>query len=407
MDNGPGAGKHDPLGPIRAGIAADLAAGPEAIDAARPPEFVCRPRLPVAGGNLAAPGGTGKTTVMLNEKVRVACGHELYGDEVEKPGDCVVVTAEDGAERLRFMLQQVLRDGVDSGAMPERAALTAKQRVRIVGWPRASYGPIAEVDQAGGMMRAPAFDLLIEMLQPMKPCYVSFDPSVLFSPGERYGNDGDAFLASMFHEAALDLGAFVQMIDHVAQSVARNGIVDQYAARGGTAKTDNARLARQLVRVTPQAAATMAVPLAVTPQDIAEGRVLMLHSTKSNYAPIGAPVWLRRRRFWVEHLRAPSAAEVEASAAHDRQRQAAADADLLVAHVRHGLTTGAGIRYSRRDLEDDARPALPDGSQITRARVREALRHALATGELVEMPLPEGERRGQRKTYISPPEVQP
>lgn len=391
----------DPLAHIRASILGDINAGPGAIDAATAPEFVCYPVLPIAGANLAGSGGSSKTTAVLNEKVRIVNGGEVYGCPVDLQGPCVLVTAEDGAAYARYLLQQILIDGANCGALPNQAAQRAKHDIRIIGWPRAKYGPIVRIDELGGFHRADVFDLLLELILPLQSRYVTLDPSVLFSPGERYGNDGDAFTAAMLHEAALELRACVQIIDHVAQSVARNGIVDQYAARGGTAKTDNARLARQLVRVTPEAAENLTLPTSVTADDIANGSILQLHWTKSNYAPRPLPVWLRRRRYWIEHLHSPSADETAKALALDQSLQTAADAAVIVECVRQQLAVGDGIRQTQRDLEA-TRPVLLDGQSMPRQRVRDAVRYAVATGLLSRRELPSKERVGQRKEYLAP-----
>jgi hypothetical protein len=388
---------------IRAAIVADLEAGPAAIDAAQPPRWVVYPLLPVAGANLAGPGATSKTTVVLSEKVYITCGHELYGHEVRAQGACVLVTAEDGATHARYLLQQILRDGVECGAMPDRAAARAKHDVRIVGWPRARFGPIVTVDELGGFHRAAVYDLLLELLTPLAPVYVTLDPAVLFSPGERYGNDGDAFLAAMLHESAQSIGACIQVIDHVSQAVARNGIIDQYAARGGTAKTDNARLARQLVRVRPDDS-DIVLPLQATPQDLAEGRLLQLHTTKNNFAPKPPVTWLRRHRYWIEQLRAPSAEELAATGHREREETLLADVGIVVDHVRAQLAIGDGIRLTKRALEA-ASLRVNDGAAMPRQRVREAVGHAIAKGRLIWRPLPTSECHGGRKAYLAPAEA--
>ena len=402
----PGDAPADPLAGIRAAIRADLEAGPAAVDAAVPPRWVSRPVLPVAGANLAAPGSTGKTTIALGEKVRVTCGGELYGHPVEMQGSCVLVTAEDGAAHARYLLQQILQDGVESGQLPERAAIRAKSDIRIIGWHRATYGAIVEVDQFGGMRRAPVYDLLLEMIAAVSPVYVTLDPAVLFGPGERYGNDGDAYLAAMLHESAIAIGACVQLLDHVAQTVARAGIIDQYAARGGTAKTDNARLARQLVRVTPAMAEGILIPQTVTDEEIAAGRLLQLHTTKSNYAQLPAPAWLRRRRYWIEYLRAPSAEEAVERETEHQAEQDATDAAAVVDYLRQQLATGKGIRLTTSELANEGGPTV-NGKRLKRDPIRKAVRVALADGRLKQLDLPKDERQGSRQTYLAPSDYVP
>lgn len=389
----------DPLAGIRAAIVADLEAGPGAIDAATAPLFVSYPRKPIAGACLAAAGGTGKTTVVLGEMVRITGGIDFYGDDVDLRGPCVFVSAEDGASYPRYLLQRILVDGRAAGALSERAVADAKSAVRIVGWSRSNYGPIMTVDGAGETHVCPTWPLLLELLAPLKPVYVTLDPSVLFGPGERHGNDAAAAFAALMHETAQQMGACLQTVDHVAQSVARSGIVDQYASRGGTGKVDESRLVRQLVRVGEDTGE--ALPLMVSSSDVAEGRVLQLHWTKPSYAPRPSPVWLRRRGYWFEHLRAPVAADIAAEREREHAQLAHDEAAIVVEYVRAQLNVGAGVRMSQRDIEG-AGVVRSDGTRITRDRARAAVQRALAVGALRHEPLPASEVRGARKTYLVP-----
>jgi hypothetical protein len=95
----------------------------------------------------------------------------------------------------------------------------------------------------------------------------------------------------MMHEAALRLGCSFQVLDHVSQTVAREGVIDQHSARGGTAKTDDARLARQLVTFNPGNTDPGGQPASVTAEEIKERRTLQFHWTKLSYGP--GRRWLR------------------------------------------------------------------------------------------------------------------
>jgi hypothetical protein len=405
---------EDPLAHIRAAIQKDLDAGPEAVDAAEPPRFVQYPHLPEAGASLCGTGGTGKTALALTEKARVVCGLPVHpGAEAQTQGPGVLVTAEDGANRARYVLQRILQDGIDNGQLTDAQARAAKANVRIIGWRSSDFGRIVKVDpHTGDMWRAPAFDLLLELLAPIRPVYVTFDPEALFAPGERYGNDGHAFLAAMIHEAAMSMQACVQMLDHVSQNVARSGTVDQYASRGGTAKSDEARLVRQLVTVRPEMLKDVARPLMVTDEDIAKGSVLQLHWTKLSWAKPNAapPVWLRRRGYWFEALRTPScleSAEENDQAATAREAEALnAAAAAVVQHIRERLATGKGIRLTATEVATEGGPKVK-GKRLTRDPIRQAIRHALAVGQLKQLDLPKEERKGQRQTYLAPADYEP
>ncbi|MHB1870211.1 MAG: AAA family ATPase [Steroidobacteraceae bacterium] len=400
----------DPLESVRASIRSDLEAGPEAIDAAEPPRFVQYPRLPEAGASLCGPGGTGKTALALTEKVRVACGLPAYPDtEPCSQGPCVLVTAEDGADRARYVLQRALADAVDNRQITEAQAQEAKHLIRVVGWHPSRYGRIVKVEQfTGEMYRAPVYDLLLELLAPIKPVYITLDPEALFAPGERYGNDGHAFLSAMMHETAMQMHACVQMLDHVSQNVARSGTVDQYASRGGTAKSDEARLVRQLVGIKPETLKPdEPLPLMVTQADLAAGRILRLHWTKLSWAKpnAGPPVWLRRTGYWFEALRSPSPAEYtaerEQNAAQRDSEELSRHAAAVVEYIGRQLTHGAGVRLTASELATEGGPIV-DGKRLKRDTIRRAVRHAVAQGLLTQLELPKAERQGSRQTYLAP-----
>lgn len=396
---------------IRASIRADLEAGPAAVDAAEPPRFIQYPHLPEVGANMCAPGETGKTAITLAEKIRVVCGIPLYpGAEVVTQGPCVLVTAEDGADRARYVLQRALKDALDSGQLTEAAARAAKSSVRIVGWNSPKYGRIVKVDhQNGEMYRAPVYDLLLEVLAPIKPVYITFDPEALFAPGERFGNDGHAFLAAMIHETAMSMQACVQMLDHVSQNVARNGTIDQYASRGGTAKSDEARMVRQLVTVRHDTLKpTDPRPLQVTDEDFAKGSILQLHWTKLSWCPkwkTGTPVWLRRRGYWFEALRVPTQREHAEETTQESGRrdleELNVNASAVVDYLRLQLATGTGIRVTASELANEGGPTVK-GKRLKRDPIRRAIRHAMAERLLKQLELPRGERQGSRQSYLAP-----
>jgi hypothetical protein len=406
----PKKGTDDPLASVRASIIADLEAGPAAIDAAEAPRFVQYPRFPEAGASLCGPGGTGKTALALTEKVRIALGLPAYPDtEPCAQGPCVLVTAEDGADRARYVLQRALADALDNRQISEAQANEAKALIRIVGWNPSHFGRIVKVEQfTGEMYRAPVYDLLLELLAPIEPVYITLDPEALFAPGERYGNDGHAFLSAMMHETAMAMRACVQMLDHVSQNVARTGTVDQYASRGGTAKSDEARLVRQLVGVKPETLKPdEPLPVMATMGDVEAGSILRLYWTKLSWAKPNAapPVWLRRRGYWFETLRSPSAAEYAAEREHDAaqrdlealNRQSAA----VVDYVRQQLANGAGVRLTASELANEGGPIV-DGKRLKRDTIRRAVRHAVAQGLLTQLELPKAERQGSRQTYLAP-----
>lgn len=58
-------------------------------------------------GVLFAPGGVGKTTLVLYESICIALGLPLYDLEVKKPGPVMILTAEDSREMLIARLRAI------------------------------------------------------------------------------------------------------------------------------------------------------------------------------------------------------------------------------------------------------------------------------------------------------------
>ncbi|MEA3641516.1 MAG: DnaB-like helicase N-terminal domain-containing protein, partial [Lamprobacter sp.] len=57
---------------------------------------------------VVAPGGTGKTTMLLYEAAMIALGTPLWGLRIEQPGWTLFVTAEDRRERLLARLREIV-----------------------------------------------------------------------------------------------------------------------------------------------------------------------------------------------------------------------------------------------------------------------------------------------------------
>lgn len=378
---------------------ADLEAGPDAIDAAQPPRAIVDGLLFACGSNLAASGGTGKTTAKLIEAVHILSGGRLYGREIVKQRPCVFVVAEDGADHGRYLLRRILEDGVALGAISERHADMAKRGIHFIGWPRERFGPIAIVERDGSASPAPIFAALAELLAPLDPACVTLDPLSLLTPTEDGGNTVDAVLASQLHTLAQHTGAHVEAVDHVAKAVARGGIVDQYSARGSSAKTDNARAARVLTRVTP-GEIPPGMPPALTPEIVAAGDALRLDTVKLNYARRPPPVWLHRRGFWIDALPCASAEDVANARAIEDRRCRVADVAAIVGTIRAARARG---EYPTGRTLDDGGVLAASGERLPRSRLRTAITVAIATGHVRTVPLPPALRAGQRRDYLEAP----
>lgn len=85
-------------------------------------------------------------------------------------------------------------------------------------------------------------DTMIERSKEVAPVLVGFDPSVSFGAGERLVNDNEQSLILAGRRIVRGLGCCVRFICHSGKENARNGSIDQYSARGGSALADGARM---------------------------------------------------------------------------------------------------------------------------------------------------------------------
>ena len=99
-----------------------------------------------------------------------------------------------------------------------------------------------EADKTGNLEITPWVDGLVRKYHEQGIRLATFDPAVFFRAGERFINDGEASLMQAARRISVGLGdAATGFIHHVSKVVAREGLVDQHAGRGGSAFADNSR----------------------------------------------------------------------------------------------------------------------------------------------------------------------
>lgn len=363
------------VGPERAIVRADLFEQAPAL-----PEMVIEAFEPLDVGVMPGAGGTGKTTFELWLAVHRILGRAVFGLDVLRPGPVLVVSAEDGRQRIEYRVWRICK-ALNLSAAEQRQVLAGlyledltEQRWRLV-----------QSDPAGNLVRTSLGDRLAELYANRELSAVIFDPMTFFGPGERFVNDGEAEVMAAGRTLAGRLQCAVKFLHHTGKAQARDGRVDQYAGRGGSAGADNARFVHVLA--THEGGGTLAAPAGVSAEDIAAGRILRLHVAKlTDGKRPEVPYWLRREGFRFDWL--PARADDPAA----RESEALRELCGLV----HTASTD-GVRHTSRSLEDAFEPstALPN-----RKELRRLLHVALQRGHLVETPLPDGDRRGRRTHYL-------
>ena len=346
----------------------------DALDAARlHPRCIVENLLYADLALVNAEGGTGKTTLLLYEAVHIALGRDLWGCRVLNPGRTLFITAEDGEELLQARLREVMA----------ALNLTDYERRQVcenfMVWDvTGSIVRLAELDARGNLQITALTNQIVDTYRDAGLVQVIFDPAISFSPGERIVNDGEQAVVTACRRIVRGLNCCVRLIHHSGQANARNGAMDQYAGRGGTALPDGCRM------VTILANANRVNTQKPDGYDLQPGESgFVMARAKLSYALPQPNIWIRRRGWTFEYfIEEPRNSDAE------RNRDADKVANFLAEELHHGR------RYTSRSLQESGRMDIP------RTRIRAALATLETTGRTEERELPAAQRRGRKRYYL-------
>ena len=370
------------IGPDAAAVGAALVDHPPP----RPPMLVDR-YLPLDVSAMVAPGGVGKTTLVLQEAIRIILGLPLYGLPIEQTGPVLIVTAEDDRDTFKHRIHRLLK-AVDLTDAQRREAAgkilvedVAAKPVRFV--QAAQNGNLAftrHLTELGDAYAGAGLALIV------------IDPLVSFGPGERFVNDGEQMLIAAARWLQRRTGAAVRLVHHVSKQVGRDGIIDAHAGRGGAALGDGARGMAQLVRHTADAKG-YPLPNGVTAEQVEAGDVLRLHLTKLSHARRAFDyVWLLREGWRFTALDAVTMDQRKQRKIEQADAQREADVAAVVGHVRSESDAG----------EFPSKTCIVESGVVSEKRTRAAINCAMDRGLLEEVSLPEDVHRNGTKRYIRP-----
>jgi hypothetical protein len=331
---------------------------------------------------LVAPGGTGKTTLLLHEAVHIALGWPVWGLPVEAPGWTLFVTAEDRREQFMARLREILAS-LDLTPVDRARALWG---VRVWDTTGEAVKLIRAAD--GNVILTRLADDIVETYRADPPAVVVFDPLVSFGASEGMINDNEQGIITAARRIVKGLNCCVRLVHHTGKGNAREGTLDQYAGRGGSALADGSRMMSVLQTWTPDAPGNRQPPPGCTPgPDVA---IALLARAKLSYAPPNLPViWIRREGFAFAHfIEEPKPAPAELRAAHVEQ---------LDRFIRAELERGRF--HTQKTLEEQA-----GIMGMARQAIREALSELRISGRLIDAPSPKELCRGGRKTHLRPPD---
>lgn len=265
--------------------------------------YVVEGILPKHVGVLNAQGGTGKSTLVLYLLVCIVLGRKVFQSEqtdsgfrVLRPGQCIFVTKEDGASEAWFRIQEICHSMSLASTEIEKVV----RNINVLDLEDSSE-TLIELDFDRRIKESSLVQRLVDLVndrcgedgEPVQ--LVVFDPRSMFGADENALNVNEMLLASVARKISRALDCAVIYIGHVAKHVARQGIDDQYAGRGGTAQADNSRFVWNLVqeKAEDKRKVIHTVPHAFR-QFVAHGWVNRLSFPKMSYGARPSPLFVCR-----------------------------------------------------------------------------------------------------------------
>jgi hypothetical protein len=340
------------------------------------PACIVRDYIYADVGNLTAPGGTGKTTLLLFEMACIALGRELYGLEIEKPGRCLYVSAEDSREVLIARLREI----AVGMALDDSECQSLMGKVLI--WDVAGEGQKLIRLRDGNVELTSLADKIVSAYRSDPPVMVVFDPAISFGASEGLINENEQGLVTAARRIVRRLDCCVRYISHTGKASARGKSLDQYTARGGSALADGTRMTAVMQSWSPKDDRKLPPGLAHTNGS----SITYLARPKLSYAPPNLPlIWIKRTGWAFEHV-------IETPVSDEEREKALLDQveRFIASEVK------AGHFHSKKSL-GEAMAQL----DLSRAAVRSAVERLIAYGRVVIAALPKGVGRGNWKTYLT------
>jgi RecA-family ATPase len=280
-----------------------------------------------------APGGIGKTTLALSEAVKLALGRDIWGLHPEHPVKTILVTKEDSRELLVARVRELM--AAMELSWDER--LQVLRNVRILDLSGDKFRLSTVTDDVVEPHRTNLVNLL-DIIRDWKPDWVIFDPLVSFGVGESRVNDAEQGIIEAFRILRNSLDCCIEGIHHTGKVNARDGAMDQYAGRGGSALSDGCRM---VVVIRPLNAAEWHKATGEPLVGIDTGLVMSL--PKLSYVGPQEPIYIRRRGYLFTHVQPVKQDDEERSNAY---------AEKLLDFIRGEYE--AGRRYSDNELDECA-----------------------------------------------------
>ena len=193
-----------------------------------------------------ADGGTGKTTLKLNEAICLALGDRFLGFECKQRGKTLYITGEDTDKKLAAMLGAIMKQMGLMDDTPENNAKVDTVLSSIVIKKDSDLCLIAKDRQGFLYPNKDAMQKVIQAIEDINPKLIVFDPIASFWGSESALNDMNKAVTRFMSDIVEKYGVSVEMINHMGKSSSASKDMTQFAGRGGSGLPSNSRVSRVL-----------------------------------------------------------------------------------------------------------------------------------------------------------------
>jgi hypothetical protein len=226
-----------------------------------------------------APGGLGKSSMVLVEALAMATGRDLLGIQPRGTSRVWVWNGEDPKEELeRRIAAASIHYGIDTDQLGDRLLVDSGRTVPIC---------LVKMDKGGVSVAEPQVDELITAIREHQIDVLVVDPFVTTHSVSENDTTGMNAVVAIWRKIADVTNCAIELVHHVSKAGAMNGDeMGIYASRGAGALIDGVRSARFLTRPSDSDASLIKL-------ENGKKHYFKVRDGKSNLAPGAFDVWMR------------------------------------------------------------------------------------------------------------------
>ncbi len=223
-----------------------------------------------------APGGLGKSSLLIAEALAMVTGRALFGVTPRLPLKVWIWNGEDPLDELeRRIAAACLHHHISADQIGDRLSVTSGRDLPITLVSMGKDGPVVN-ERVRQRLVAAIIDAGVDVL--------IVDPFVTTHQVPENDTTAMNAVVAAWRSIAAETGCAIELVHHVSKAGAMNGeAMGVYGSRGAGAVIDAVRSARYLVRMQPEEADKFGV--------LERERFFRIHNGKANLAPSDDATW--------------------------------------------------------------------------------------------------------------------